>query len=166
MESVALDSVEGDRRGFIALYEQCNGENWEDNINWLTDSPIGDWYGAETNTDGRLEQLRLTNNNLTGSLPPEIRNWGEVVSVNFAGNNLTGSLPQEIGDWTQVEEVHLQDNNLTGSLPQEIGSWTQVQYVYLQDNNLSGSLPPEIGSWTRLHRVVFVPTYPQDENLL
>ena len=73
-----MDSVEGDRRGLIALYEQCNGENWPKKTNWLTDKPIEEWYGVKTNSAGRLIELELHSNNLTGRLPQEIGNWTQL----------------------------------------------------------------------------------------
>lgn len=63
MDLVPLDSVEGDRQGLVALFNQCNGENWKG----LTDKPIEEWFGVQTNVAGRLLRLGLTSNNLSGS---------------------------------------------------------------------------------------------------
>ncbi len=155
MDSVPLDSVEGDRQGLIALYHQCSGENWKRNKNWLTDHPIGEWQGVITNGTGRLISIRLSRNNMFGSLPREIGNWTQIVNVELDINYLTGGLPQEIGNWTQVRTVYLQRNNLTGSLPREIGNWGEIIVVFLDRNNLTGSLPQEIENWTRAFHMYF-----------
>ena len=36
-----------DRAALIALYEATDGPNWVDAENWLTDAPLGDWYGVD-----------------------------------------------------------------------------------------------------------------------
>ena len=150
MDSVLLDSVEGDRQGLVALFLACGGRHWRRKENWLLDRPIGEWDGVQTNDEGRLVVLRLHSNNLTGSLPQEIGNWTQVEHVYLQRNNLTGRLPREIGNWGELRCVSFSVNNLTGSLPQEIGNWRQVQNVLLHNNNLSGSLPKEIENWRQL----------------
>ena len=37
-----------DRAALLALYEATNGPNWVNRDNWLTDAPLGDWYGVDT----------------------------------------------------------------------------------------------------------------------
>ena len=51
---VVLDSP--DRGALIALYNATDGPNWVDAENWLTDKPLGDWYGVDpTIADGSLD---------------------------------------------------------------------------------------------------------------
>ena len=48
-------SAETDREALVALYNATNGENWrKNNDNWLSDAPLGEWYGVNTNDDGRV----------------------------------------------------------------------------------------------------------------
>ena len=35
-----------DRAALVALYRDTDGANWTDNINWLSDAPIGEWHGV------------------------------------------------------------------------------------------------------------------------
>ena len=64
-----------DRAALIALYEATNGPNWVDVENWLTDAPLGDWYGVATDDSGRVVRLHLSNDNdLSGPIPPELGN--------------------------------------------------------------------------------------------
>ena len=42
--------------------------------NWLTDRPLGEWTGVETDSDGRVIRLYLDGNNLSGAIPPELGN--------------------------------------------------------------------------------------------
>ena len=43
----------------IALYETTDGPNWLNSDNWLTDAPLGDWYGVDTDASGRVVRLDL-----------------------------------------------------------------------------------------------------------
>ena len=38
--------VNPDRAALVALYNATDGPNWVDNTNWLTDAPLGEWYGV------------------------------------------------------------------------------------------------------------------------
>ena len=40
----ASGSAETDREALVALYN-ANGENWYESDNWLSDAPLGEWYG-------------------------------------------------------------------------------------------------------------------------
>ena len=40
--------VNPDRAALVALYNATDGPNWVDNTNWLTDAPLGEWYGVST----------------------------------------------------------------------------------------------------------------------
>ena len=48
MEAPASEAVQRDRAALVALYAATDGENWDDNSNWLSDAPLGDWYGVTT----------------------------------------------------------------------------------------------------------------------
>ena len=37
-----------DRAALVALYEATDGPNWVSNEGWLTDAPLGEWYGVDT----------------------------------------------------------------------------------------------------------------------
>ena len=48
-----------DRDALVALYNATNGPNWTNNTNWLSNAPIGQWYGVTTNANGRVTELFL-----------------------------------------------------------------------------------------------------------
>ena len=43
-----------DCAALVALYEETDGDNWENNSNWLSDAPLGEWFGVTTDDDGRV----------------------------------------------------------------------------------------------------------------
>ena len=38
-----------DRAALVALYNSTDGPNWATSTNWLSDRPLGDWYGVTIN---------------------------------------------------------------------------------------------------------------------
>ena len=43
-----------DRAALEALYSATDGPNWQYNTNWLTNAPLGKWYGVSTDASGRV----------------------------------------------------------------------------------------------------------------
>ena len=70
------------------------------NTHWLSDRPLGEWYGVVTNADGRVSWLNLGANQLSGSIPPELGNLTNLTLLALGGNQLSGSIPPELGNLT------------------------------------------------------------------
>ena len=114
-----------DRAALVAFYHATGGDNWEENENWLTDAPLGDWYGINTVRGGRVVDLDLGRNDLTGHIPPELGELSELESLELGGNLLTGTLPPELGELSKLEYVELDGNLLTGSITARVGKARQ-----------------------------------------
>ena len=56
-------SSEIDRDALVALYNATDGPNWRIRTNWLSDAPLGSWYGVITDSKGRVTSLDLWSNN-------------------------------------------------------------------------------------------------------
>ena len=69
----AAERSDSDRDVLVALYHSTGGATWGANANWLSDRPIGEWHGVTTNSNGRVIELHLSDNRLTGAIPPELR---------------------------------------------------------------------------------------------
>ena len=89
-------SVESDRAALEALYHATGGPSWRIGTNWLSDAPLSEWYGVLTNDRGRVWNLSLRGNNLTGSIPPELGQLTGLVSLSLDENQLSGPIPP---DW-------------------------------------------------------------------
>ena len=63
---------EADRLALVALYDETGGDFWVDNAGWKSDLPLGDWYGVKLDDSGRVVELRLRANGLSGTLPDPI----------------------------------------------------------------------------------------------
>ena len=148
-----------DRAALVALYEATDGPNWINNDNWLTDAPLGDWYGVTADGSGRVVELRLhgvwdagelTPHGLTGSLPSELGNLANLVWLYLAGNTLEGPIPAELGDLANLRFLLLSANTLEGPIPPELGNLANLFRLDLMENNLEGPIPPELGNLAKL----------------
>jgi hypothetical protein len=97
-----------------------------------------------------LNILVLYFNQLTNSIPPEIGNLINLVDLELGVNQLTGSIPPEIGNLINLTDLWLYNNQLTGSIPPEIGNLINLNHLRLNGNQLTGSIPSEIGNLTNL----------------
>ena len=80
----ASGSAETDREALVAFYNATDGENWSASDNWLSDAPLGEWYGVTTNDDGRVTTLNLDNNDLSGEIPPELGNLSNLTELHLS----------------------------------------------------------------------------------
>ena len=139
-----------DREILVALYNATDGPNWIDSDNWLTDAPLGSWYGVETNALGRVTELNLPFKDLSGPIPPELGKLTNLTDLDLRWNELSGPIPPELGKLTNLKELDLGQNALSGPVPPELGNLTNLTYLRLNSNNLSGPIPPELGNLTNL----------------
>ena len=139
----------GDKQALVALYNATDGENWAYNENWLSEEPISTWYGVTVN-DGRVTELALDSNQLTGTIPTELGNLTDLQGLYLDFNQLTGTIPPELGNLSSLTGLYLADNQLTGSIPAELGNLTSLIELTLDDNQLTGSIPAELGNLTSL----------------
>ena len=133
-----------DRAALVALYEATDGRNWVNRENWLTDAPIGDWYGVEMLGD-RVGYLDLRRNGLTGQLPAQLGTLSWLRLLRLGGNALTGTIPPELGN-TRLRVLTLGDNELTGPIPRELGKLDRLIWLMLDHNALTGPIPAELGN--------------------
>ena len=147
---VPLGESGSDRAALVALYHSTEGASWTTSTNWLSGRPLDEWHGVTTNSDGRVTELLLWGNQLTGSIPAELGDLTNLETLWLEENRLTGSIPAELGDLTNLETLVLWENQLTGSIPAELGDLTNLDWLVLANNRLTGSIPAELGDLTNL----------------
>lgn len=82
-----------------------------------------------------LEELNISNNQLTGALPGEIHDLRNLRILN-ASNNLMTGVPAEVGQLSNLEVLDLSNNRLTG-LPNELGNLKKLKKLNLSGNDYS-----------------------------
>lgn len=143
--TVKVMAVSREREALTSLYHATDGSNWTNNTNWLSDQPLGDWFGVHTDDRGEVVQLELRNNNLQGPIPPEIGILQRLSFLVLDANRLSGAIPPEIGQLQNLGSLYLGENQLSGAIPPEIGQLLNLTFLNLGNNRLSGAIPPEIG---------------------
>ena len=151
--ALAQGSVAGDRLALVALYNATDGANWTNNTNWLTNEAISEWHGVETDEDGRVRELNLNANKLSGEIPEELGGLTDLQELWLSHNELSGEIPTELGNLTNLEWLDLSKNELSGEIPAELGNLTSLTLLFLHENELSGEIPTELGSLTSLKRL-------------
>lgn len=94
---------------------------------------------AEASPAPGLNEIWLSHNSLTGSLPTWISELTKLTRLTAVNSNFTGQLPDPIPP--ALEFLNLYWNNLTGEIPESYFSSAKLVYLYLDFNQLSGSLP-------------------------
>ena len=84
-EIVLFGTTNQDRAVLVTLYNATNGPNWSNSDNWLTDAPLEDWYGVSLDASGRVREVRLDGNGLTGQIPPELGDLTNLQSLDLDG---------------------------------------------------------------------------------
>ena len=144
-----------DKDALIALYESTDGDNWVSNQNWLSNDPIGTWYGVITDENDRVIDLDLSENELNGTIPSELGNLIYLEYLYLSENQLSGTIPSALGILSNLIELSLRSNELTGTIPPELGRLANLEALYLWDNELSGTIPTELGNLTNLEWLSF-----------
>ena len=135
------NTPQSDRAALIAIYEATDGANWTNNANWLSNQPIGTWFGVTTDHTGRVIELALINNNLNGDIPADVGGLFSLTVLALWDNQLTGEIPTELGDLANLRSLTLDANDLSGNIPAELGNLGNLTELWLGGNRITGCLP-------------------------
>ena len=178
-------TVAGDRAALVAFYNATGGPNWANNTGWLTNAPLGQWYGVTTDDSGRVTELILNDNGLSGSIPAVLGNLSNLKVLNLANprltcrrssgqrwvctsslpapNRLTGAIPADLARLANLEQLVLDGNQLSGTIPAWLGNLSKLERLSLPGNQLTGTIPADLGRLTNL-RFLRLSFNPMDED--
>jgi len=122
-----------DRATLEAVTEATGGETrrWD---NWLTDAPLGDWYGIGVNEAGRVSCLGAYSCSKREGISLPHDRWSTKLE-----------LPQ-LGDLEALEELALSARGLR--IPPELGKLSHLWHLSL--SGIAGKMPPELGNLRNL----------------
>ena len=167
----------GDRAVLEAFYDATGGAGWTADTNWKTSVPLGNWYGVTTDSSGRVTELELPENGLSGSIPAELGSLANLRRLSLYSNDLTGPIPRALGRLENLRALYLSGNELTGGIPVELGrldllglglSWndlsvgpiptwlgnlTNLRWLYLSGSGLTGSISGALGRLANLRHL-------------
>ena len=139
-----------DRAALVALYNAAGGANWTNNTNWLSARPLDEWHGVTTDSNGRVTELNLGFNELSGTIPSELGNLSNLSTLDLGVNRLSGTIPSELGNLSNLWSLVFWGNQLSGTIPSELGNLSSLTGLYLGGNQLSGTIPSELGNLSSL----------------
>ena len=136
-ESAVIPDDLQERAALFALYNATDGVGWTHSDNWMTDASIATWYGVATDENGRVVELILASNGLSGSLP-DLSALTSLKTLSLSSNQVTGSIP-DLGALTNLEELFLTSNQLTGPIP-NLSALANLTSLDLGSNQFTGTI--------------------------
>ncbi len=143
-----------DREVLAALYSTMGGADWTASDGWLTDAPLEDWHGVESNAAGDVVGLDLSANNLTGAIPPELGGLSSLRSLDLGWNGLAGPISDALANLVALESLDLSHNGFVGPIPLWLADLVRLDSLRLEWNELAGPIPPELGRLANLRALV------------
>ncbi len=143
--SASAQVPQAQRESLLALFNATGGPSWIERSGW--GGAVGGecaWYGVECHEVGgtlHVAALRLSENGLVGTIPPELGQLSNLVELDLGDNRLTGSLPPELGQLATLAIFSAQSNQLSGELPDELAGLVSLTGLWLGDNRFEGELP-------------------------
>ncbi|MDE2653573.1 MAG: Ig-like domain-containing protein [Gemmatimonadota bacterium] len=139
-----------DRDVLALLYSETSGAHWTEDTNWLSDLPPGEWFGVETDGDGRVTALELPRNRLRGQIPAELSSLSALRTLDLDRNSLWGPIPPTLGELAALTTLKLSFNRLSGPIPIALGKASSLETLELHYNGLSGPIPAALRNLERL----------------
>ncbi|KAH9307879.1 hypothetical protein KI387_035790 [Taxus chinensis] len=87
-----------------------------------------------------LSYLNLEDNELEGTIPPNLDFHTTLTNIHLSYNRLSGRIPPRIGNLYALVELRLRDNQLSGSLPMSFGQLNSLTYLDVSKNQLNESI--------------------------
>ena len=113
-----------ERTVLTTLYDATGGEDWKTSDGWLSDSSLDQWQRVTTDEDGRVTDLDLGSNQLSGEIPAELGNLQRLKLLYISDNDLTGALPQSLTGISGLETFHFHNNpGLCAPIDETFQAW-------------------------------------------
>jgi Leucine-rich repeat (LRR) protein len=140
-----------DRLALETLFKSTNGSGWVNKAGWGSGTKLRDWHGVDKIAAGRVTELDLNQNGLSGQIPVCVEYLHNLeVLMLLEDNGLTGPIPAQLGKLQHLSIVAVEKNQLTGGIPPELGSLRALHFLGLSNNSLIGCIPSELGQLAHL----------------
>ncbi|KAL8499031.1 hypothetical protein ACS0TY_022116 [Phlomoides rotata] len=88
-----------------------------------------------------LVSLRLDQNDLSGIIPPTFTHLHTLQGLYLNNNNLEGLVPEDLCDLHNLVELNLRCNQLSGPIPTCLGNVSSLRNIFLNSNMLTSTIP-------------------------
>ncbi len=153
---VLVEAIWGPSPNYICTY--ADDDDVKVRINNFTppNKDINRWYGVSTNSAGRVTALNLDGNELSApflTVASELVGLSALTALDLSDNQLTGDIPPNLDILGALTSLDLSDNQLTGSIPEGLGALTGLTTLDLSGNQLIGQIPHDLGFLSNLTRL-------------
>ncbi|XP_074321404.1 receptor-like protein EIX1 [Silene latifolia] len=102
-----------------------------------------------------LQTLNLEDTNLNYKFSDIIQSFSKcphkaLLSLRLSGNQVWGSIPDNIGAFSSLRELDVDDNQLNGTINESLGKLTMLKILDLSSNNLHGTISQSLWKLTML----------------
>ena len=157
-----IKAHKGDSLALVAFYFSTSwSANWRNSSGWLR-GWVSEWYGIRLDSTGRVIEIRLEGNGLTGKLTSRLAQLANlehlILGAKWIGNeskpnSITGTIPPEFSNLSKLRSIDLNQNQLAGKIPSSDVLPPNLETLDLSFNNFSGSIPPELGQLARIKQL-------------
>ncbi|KAI9116287.1 hypothetical protein K1719_012454 [Acacia pycnantha] len=145
---ISLDMSSASLRG---CFPASIGEMRQLNELDLSDNNLSGYLPQEFgHGHNELRFLKLSNNNLSGPCLPPRSNFTYLLFMDLNNNTFKGKFPSGITNSTQLRMLDVSANQLFGEIPSWIGNFQHLSYLILSENSFVGSLPKNFCNLTEL----------------
>ncbi|KAM3218472.1 hypothetical protein P3L10_023002 [Capsicum annuum] len=116
----------------------------------LSNNKISGTIPPQISSLEKLQTLSIFDNHLNGPIPGETGYLRSLTKLSMGSNFLNGSIPISLGNLTNLSVLYLYKNQLLGFIPKEIGDLRSLTEISLRNNSLGGSIPASVGNLTNL----------------
>ena len=133
-----------------AIYNSTGGTKWKIKTGWeninttaTKDDVTSEWKGLNV-MDGHLVELKLSDNNLVGYVPPQIGALVWLYNLDLSNNNLEGVFPSEIGALINLEQINFSRTLIQGPFPESFGNLIKLRNIYMNYVPLNCPFPNDV----------------------
>ncbi|CAB9515103.1 leucine Rich Repeat [Seminavis robusta] len=140
----------------VVVWEERN----ETEVRWLSERHECEWAEVlcHPETDGNVIAIDILGQNLTGTMPEELRHLERLMWLTLSFNPITGTIPEVYGEFPYLTIFEATQTFITGQIPGGFFEQQNLLQLNLPYNMITGTLPPEIGDLTTLHSFFFFNT--------
>jgi hypothetical protein len=93
----------------VLLYFTWSGSNWKNQSGWLSNKTVCEWYGVGCDSQRKVIQLVLYQNNLRGTLESRLSILRSLRSLDLTKNSISGSIPLELWSMPLLGKKYFMD---------------------------------------------------------
>ena len=136
-----------DREVLEVFYHATGGTSWRNRTNWLSDRPLSEWHGVTTDGRGRVTNLTLRDNRLSGGFPSELGELARLRWLDLGFNELSGGIPPELGGLTHLQWLDLGSNKLRGGMPTNLQQLSELTLLDIRDTDVCVPKDAALQAW-------------------